>query len=81
MGSSDFVRPKAEAESVIFRRSLYFVSDVKAGSVIKPSDVRRIRPGFGLPPKFYEEILGKKVTRDVTRGQAVTWDLIKKDAS
>jgi N-acetylneuraminate synthase len=58
------------------RRSLYFVADVVAGTVITSEHVRSIRPGSGLPPKHLEAVLGAKVTRDVERGTPVSWELV-----
>lgn len=77
LGKNELLRPEVEKSSKVFRRSLYFVSDLKAGSIIRPEDVRRIRPGFGLPPKFYDKIIGAVTAIDVKRGQAVSWDAIK----
>jgi pseudaminic acid synthase len=77
LGKHELVRPQSENTSLIFRRSLYFVNDIKSGSVIKPDDVRRIRPGFGLSPKFYQDIIGKVAAKDIKRGEAVTWDTIR----
>jgi pseudaminic acid synthase len=77
LGKDDLSRPEVENNSKIFRRSLYFVRDLKAGSIIKPEDVRRIRPGFGLPPKFYDKIIGTVTKMDVKRGQAVSWDVLR----
>ena len=74
LGNGDFSRAKSENASLAFRRSIYFVSDLKAGQTITAQDIRRIRPGFGLPPKFYEDIIGKKVKRDVTIGDPVTFE-------
>jgi N-acetylneuraminate synthase len=76
LGSYGFGRPDAELNSTIFRRSIYFVSDVKAGEKITSADIRRIRPGFGLPPKYFNELVGKTVIRDVKRGDAARWDMI-----
>jgi N-acetylneuraminate synthase len=59
-----------------FRRSIYFVRDLKAGQIITSEDIRRIRPGFGLPPKFYDDIIGKKVSIDVTTGEPVSFEKI-----
>ena len=72
LGVNNFSRPKLEQENKIFRRSLYFVEALKAGDVITENHVRRIRPGFGLKPKYYEQILGKKVSRDVEKGERVS---------
>jgi N-acetylneuraminate synthase len=66
----------AEAASLQFRRSLYVVKDLKHGEVLTPENVRAIRPGLGLAPKHYEQVLGRRVNRDVARGTALTWDLM-----
>jgi N-acetylneuraminate synthase len=59
-----------------FRRSVYFVKDINAGDVITKEHIRRIRPGYGLPPKFEKEIIGKVAKKDVKSGTATNWDLI-----
>ena len=64
-----------EQKSLAFRRSLYITEDTKAGEVLTPQKLRAIRPGFGLPPKYYELLLGKRVNRDVPKGTPATWDL------
>lgn len=66
----------AEAKSLAFRRSLYVAEDVKAGDVLTAKSVRAIRPGFGLPPKFLDAVLGRKAVRDAPMGTPVTWDLL-----
>ena len=76
LGATGFERQKAEEGSKVFRRSIYFVKDLPAGHVIGPEDIRRIRPGMGLPPKYYDIILGRKVNQDVKKGTAVEWGLI-----
>ena len=76
LGIGDFSRPKAESGNLAFRRSIYFIRDLKAGDVITPNDIKRIRPGYGLPPKHFEELVGKTVARDVSRGDRVTWDAV-----
>ena len=81
LGRESFSRPKSESGSKVFRRSIYFTSDIKVGEKIKATDIRRIRPGFGLPPKYFDSIVGKSVTRDVVRGEATSWDLINSDVS
>lgn len=63
-------------ESTKFRRSLYIVEDMKAGDIITEKNMRSIRPGLGLPPKYYDILLGKKVKCDVKRGTALSWDMI-----
>jgi N-acetylneuraminate synthase len=73
LGKKGFKRQKAEEGSMVFRRSLYFVKDCSKGHVIKPDDIRRIRPGKGLAPKYYEKILGRKLIKKVTKGQPVSF--------
>lgn len=63
-------------ESTKFRRSLYIVEDMKAGDIITEKNMRSIRPGLGLSPKYYDILLGKKVKCDVKRGTALSWDMI-----
>ena len=58
-----------------FTRSLYIVEDVKKGEKLTSSNIRSIRPGFGLHPKHYEEILGKKYTRDLEKGTGLTFKM------
>ena len=79
LGNESFARPNAESGSKIFRRSIYFVADIKSGQKVKTSDIRRIRPGFGLPPKHFDSIVGKTVIKDVKRGDAVSWEAFSQD--
>ena len=74
LGKSGFERQKGEEGSKVFRRSIYFVRDLKEGQVIQSGDIRRIRPGMGLPPKHFDEILGKKLCRPVSIGTPVSWE-------
>jgi len=76
LGHTGFKRPDAEAGNKRFRRSLYFVKDMKKGEVITAAHVRRIRPGFGLEPKHFDAVLGKSVSCDIAFRTAVQWDLI-----
>lgn len=57
-------------------RSLFIAKDMKAGEVFTAENLRSVRPGFGLHTKYYEEILGKKVKKDVALGMPMSWDLI-----
>lgn len=66
-----------EATSLSHRRSLYFVKDVNKGEVISEENIRAIRPGKGLPPKEYAEILGKKIVQSVKKGDPVTWEVME----
>jgi N-acetylneuraminate synthase len=76
LGRTGFERQKAEEGSKVFRRSLYFVKDLPAGYEIGPADIRRIRPGMGLSPKFYEQVVGRRLAYRVVRGTPVSWELL-----
>lgn len=76
LGVAGHDRKPAEEASIRFRRSVYFVKDVTAGEVITKSHVRRIRPGYGLPPKFEKDIIGKTAKDDIEAGTATSWKLI-----
>lgn len=65
----------SEKKSLLFKRSIYVVNDIKAGEVITTENVRIIRPGDGLHPKYYESILGKVVKCEVKKGTPLTTDL------
>jgi N-acetylneuraminate synthase len=65
LGNVDYSRKSSEQNNVKFRRSLYFVKDLKAGNVITEDAVRSVRPGFGLAPKDLENLIGKRVRVDV----------------
>ncbi len=67
---------EVEEKSRLYRGSLYIVRDLQAGDVLTPDNLRIIRPGFGLPPKYYAVLLGKRVNREVRRGTAVDWTLM-----
>lgn len=74
LGKVDYGRKSSEQGNVKFRRSLYFVTDMKAGDLVHKDAVRSVRPGFGIPPKFIDEILGKRLKRDIPSGCPVNWD-------
>ncbi|MDF9435624.1 pseudaminic acid synthase [Chromohalobacter israelensis] len=71
LGNVDYGRKSSEQGNVKFRRSLYFVKDLKAGEVITEDAVRSVRPGYGLAPKYLHSILGKKLSNDVLKNTAV----------
>jgi len=76
LGKVSYGSSAAEKKSLQFRRSLYVVQDLKTGDVLTEKNVRAIRPGLGLPPKYLEQLLGKSVKRDVARGTALDWSLL-----
>lgn len=71
LGKIDYGRKSSEQANVKFRRSLYFVKDMKAGDIITPDSIRSVRPGYGLPPAMYEQLIGKKLVKDVEFAEAV----------
>ena len=77
LGQVDYGRKSSEQANVKFRRSLYFVKDIKEGEVITTEHVKSIRPGYGLAPKYLETILGRVIERDVKRGGAVQFDMFQ----
>lgn len=74
LGAASYDLRSSEGGNIKFRRSLYFVKDIKAGDLVTHDNVRSIRPGYGLPPKQLENILGSMVNRDITRGTPVSLD-------
>jgi N-acetylneuraminate synthase len=67
----------AEKKSLVFRRSLYIAQDLAAGTVLTRENLRSIRPGFGLPPKHLEALLGRRVKAAVRKGTPMSWDLLQ----
>lgn len=76
LGNVDYGRKSSEQGNVQFRRSLYFVKDMKAGEVITPEHIRSVRPGFGLAPKFHDKLLGKKVLVDIVKNTPTALEVI-----
>ena len=77
LGQVSYGATEAEKKSIVFRRSLYVVKHLKLGDVLTTDNVRAIRPGLGLPPKYLEEVLGRTLNQDVARGTALNWGLIR----
>jgi N-acetylneuraminate synthase len=76
LGQVSYGPTEDEKPSLLFRRSLYVTRDLTAGDVLTRENVRAIRPGLGLTPKYLEVVLGRQVNRDVCRGTALQWDLL-----
>ena len=76
LGRVSYGPTEAEKKSLVFRRSLYFVKNLAAGEPLTTENVRAIRPGAGLAPKYLDTVLGRKVRQPVTRGTPVRWDLL-----
>ncbi len=67
---------EAEKKSLVFRRSLYLSADVKKGVILSPDNVRCVRPGFGLPPKYFDQVMGLSLNSDAAKGTPLTWNLL-----
>jgi len=65
----------SEQPNLKYRQSLYITHDMKAGEIFTTDNLRSIRPGLGLAPKYYEVVLGRKVNQNVKKGEPVTWNL------
>lgn len=76
IGNIQYEPTRQERCSLKDRRSLYVVQDMKAGDIITANNIRSIRPGLGLSPKYYDVIMGKKIKCDVKRGTGLSWDMI-----
>ena len=77
LGKVSYRVTEKEKKSLIFRRSLYIVQDMKKGDILTKDNLRAIRPGLGLPPKYYDMLLGKRVNRNVQRGTGLRWEYLK----
>jgi N-acetylneuraminate synthase len=67
---------QAEEKARLRRRSLYIAEDLQPGDILTPRNLRRIRPGLGLAPRFYDTLLGVRVTKAVRAGTPMSWDLV-----
>jgi len=69
----------SEQASKKYRRSIYISQDLKAGDILSVDNIKIVRPGLGLVPKYYEMALGQKLVKDVPLGTALSWELLKSD--
>ena len=77
LGEVKYGPTEAEKGSLVFRRSLYIAEDMKKGDILTKENLRIVRPGMGLEPKYFEILLGRKVNQDLEKGSAVSWDIIE----
>ena len=77
LGQISYGPTEAEKSSLTFRRSLYITEDMKKGDVLTEKNLRIVRPGLGLLPKYYDLIVGRKVNQNVKKGTAVEWELVE----
>lgn len=78
IGKVDYSLTEKKLKSREFSRSLYFSSDIKEGGILTEENIKSVRPGYGLHPKYYSEILGKKVTKNVEKGDRISLDILTK---
>ena len=76
LGSVTYGQTAVEKRSLQFRRSLYIAEDVKAGETLTAANLRAIRPGHGLSPKYMDRLLGKRVNADIKKGTPMSWELV-----
>lgn len=76
LGQVSYGPAEPEKGSMAYRRSLYVVCDIQAGEVFTRENVRSIRPGHGLPPKYFEAVLGKPAKLNLAKGTALNWDMV-----
>lgn len=77
LGSVSFKLSEKERENKKFRRSIFVVKDIEAGELYDESNIRVIRPAYGLAPKYYDEVIGKKATVAIERGTPLKWSMVE----
>ena len=77
LGRVNYSLTEKEKESVVFRRSLFVVRDMKQGEPFTSENVRCLRPGYGLHPRYLGQILERRAARDIAMGTPVAWDLLR----
>lgn len=80
LGKTEYGASEQEKNSLVFRRSIFVTKDVKKGEKFTEENTRIIRPGYGIKPKYYKDILGTVAVKDVKRGMPFTWELIEKES-
>lgn len=76
LGEVKYEIHRDERSSLRFKRSIYVVKDIKKGELFSEDNVRIIRPGDGLPPKYFEKIIGRKAKEDIPKATPITWNLL-----
>ncbi len=77
LGEVSYEMTEGETTSRVFRRSLFVVKDMKAGEVLTEENVRSIRPGYGLPPKYLKDVLGRRAATNIWKGTPLSWNLVE----
>jgi pseudaminic acid synthase len=81
LGSIDYSIKASESGGRFYRRSLYVVADVPAGAALSAANIRSIRPGFGMAPKHFDTVIGRRAARPLGRGEPLDWSMIASDGS
>lgn len=76
MGTVTYGPTEKEKASLKFRRSIYVAKDIEAGGVFTEDNIKVIRPGYGLAPKYYEQVLGGKASKALSAGTPISWELL-----
>jgi pseudaminic acid synthase len=76
LGTVNYSVTGHEMASRVFRRSIFVVKDIKRGEIFTEETIRSIRPGYGIPPRYLEELLGKRARKNIRKGTPLNWDLI-----
>ena len=77
LGTVNYSVTEHEKASIVFRRSLFAVEDIAEGEMLSENNIRSIRPGYGLHPKYFHAIIGKRAKEKICRGTPLHWDLIQ----
>jgi len=77
IGKVNYSKTDSELGNIKFRRSIYVAQDIAAGDVLTPQNIRVVRPGFGLAPKHYDQLLGHQTNRNLSAGTAMSWSYIQ----
>ena len=76
IGTVRYGASEQEKGNIAFRKSLFVVQDMKAGDILTPENLRSIRPGYGIKPKYYQSVLGKPVNQDIPKGTPLSMEVI-----
>jgi len=79
LGTANYTLSEGEQRSKLFRKSIFIAEDVEEGTVLNEQNLRVVRPSNGLHPRYYNELLGKKVTKNVTKGTPFDWSMVNRE--
>jgi pseudaminic acid synthase len=79
MGKINYSLKSSETGNIKFRRSLYFIKEMTKGETITDACIKSVRPGYGLPPKFLDLLIGRKVSRHISKNMPTSWDVLMEE--